>query len=1425
MYRIIELQEVAMKKTKSIISIFLVFALMLCFVPGVVWNYFSVSASASSNEESVYDFMTQTLGVNSAVACGVLANIAAESSFSPTASCIDTNGLTSYGICQWNGGRFTNLKNYCSNHGYSYNTITGQLNFLKYELQNSESYAWSKIKNQENTQEGAYYAGYNWAKYFERCASSYYEGRAISAKNTYWPKYNRVIPDNFTTDSRYPTPIIAYPVASSGTITLYRSDLSAYPANERNISFSDQCTINKIYTNGYCSVTYPTASGQNTELAKTSDFIVGNVTPYSWSPEQNATSYMRSDLSSPIGTVYSSDVCTVVGKDGAKMQLIDPLDVGGYKLGWIDSAYVPPTTEPERPSVIIPDPVASGILNDKRIVAVAPHQITFASTAYISEGDICILYNINQSTGYCSVDYPSNSNDVFTASSVRTNTVAINEFINYNGSAKSETVTIPNQLTVYPTQAMTSSVGSYSSNWWLDPGDVFTTINKINNATEILYYCNQGKHAGYWKLGWVGLSYYSLDINGFLDNSSSNSINYYGTVDIYINGIKRADDVSDFNSSNGEYPFGSTFEIKDIKPYQGYTYHGVHSGETTGTLNSNKLISLDFRKNESQCISIIVSQAPNKQVYSEGEALNTDGLIVLGIYEDGSSKNITNYCDITGFDSSPGIKVLQVNYNDLSTAFSVIVEEKIPIELTIESQPSKTKYYPGEHFESQGLSVIVTFNNNTSDYVFDYHYSDNPLTLEDYCIDIFYTYNGTTLTKEIPIEVIEDELDYFEIFSMPDKTNYYIGETLDLEGLSIIAYYKTGETKLINQGLICSPQVLSNVGYQDVTVFYGGKAASFSVFVSEREVNSEDSKIIVSSVTGVIGETVDVDILLENNPGIIALKINIGYDPSVLSLISLKNGELMGESIFDYSNDINQVPFTVMWNDINENHTNNGTLVTLKFKISENAGTTSVPITLTYDSSSTFNTDLDNVSFYTINGIVEINECNPGDADSDGEITLKDVVIMRRYLSGGWNIDLNQKNSDVDNDSEITLKDVVIIRRYLSGGWNIDLSTYRKTENDELIISSSVYGQSENGRDLICYSFTPPNYSKTILLNFAIHGFEDNYAGDGQVLVDAANELINYYDAADKLHGCRLVIVPCANPDGLLDGYSNNDFGRCNAKGIDLNRDFDANYVANTTKGRYYSPYAFSAAESRALRDLYNNYQPDIVCDFHGWLNYTIGDAEIAEVFSEEMNLSHYVSFTSSNAGGYFANWAHQQGSLALLVEFSNPNISIENLKTSVNRLILGDYGNSQDKYDLDPKYSIFTNGISAYTISSGRVTTYKGVNEPFDTPSYIDGASDLCTINCIYENGWVKVSYPTTSGTKTAYCKLSDFIESGTAVTPYSSNVATNSTVYRRSDYSETMGSVWSTDEFYVVAQVGNKKQIIYPLDDGGWKMGWIII
>lgn len=184
---------------KRVALIILCLAMTVCCIP--------MNASAASNARTIYDFCITELGLNSAGACGVLANIEAESNFSPT---LYGDGGNSYGICQWNLSRFTNLKNYCNKNGYDWKSLNGQLQFLKYELTNNKSdtgYILDKLKSVANTAQGAYDAGYKWCYYFERPANkeAKSQSRGNKAKNTYWPNYKDIKPAQSQTTVPAPT--------------------------------------------------------------------------------------------------------------------------------------------------------------------------------------------------------------------------------------------------------------------------------------------------------------------------------------------------------------------------------------------------------------------------------------------------------------------------------------------------------------------------------------------------------------------------------------------------------------------------------------------------------------------------------------------------------------------------------------------------------------------------------------------------------------------------------------------------------------------------------------------------------------------------------------------------------------------------------------------------------------------------------------------------------------------------------------------------------------------------------------------------------------------------------------------------------------------------------------------------------------------
>ena len=153
---------------------------------------FCFSAAASQSlavERQIYDYLTKELKLPSSSACGILANIEHESAFQ--LQIFGDNG-TSFGLCQWHAGRFSNLKAYCRGRDLDYRTVDGQMAYLKFELETSYSSLYTLLLGMEDTPNGAYRAGYLWCTQFERPADMEEKGkqRATLAKGKYWNRYN-----------------------------------------------------------------------------------------------------------------------------------------------------------------------------------------------------------------------------------------------------------------------------------------------------------------------------------------------------------------------------------------------------------------------------------------------------------------------------------------------------------------------------------------------------------------------------------------------------------------------------------------------------------------------------------------------------------------------------------------------------------------------------------------------------------------------------------------------------------------------------------------------------------------------------------------------------------------------------------------------------------------------------------------------------------------------------------------------------------------------------------------------------------------------------------------------------------------------------------------------------------------------------------
>ena len=143
-----------------------------------------------------------------------------------------------------------------------------------------------------------------------------------------------------------------------------------------------------------------------------------------------------------------------------------------------------------------------------------------------------------------------------------------------------------------------------------------------------------------------------------------------------------------------------------------------------------------------------------------------------------------------------------------------------------------------------------------------------------------------------------------------------------------------------------------------------------------------------------------------------------------------------------------------------------------------------------------------------------------------------------------------------------------------------------------LASASLVFGHSAEGRPLVAKRIGAADAKRTVLVVGSIHGNETQ----GQRVV---RRLRRRY--AGRLDGVALWTIATVNPDGVAADT------RGNAHGVDLNRNFAADWKPIPPSSGYYSgPRPFSEPETKAVRRFIRRIRPGVTIWYHQPLGHTL---------------------------------------------------------------------------------------------------------------------------------------------------------------------------------------------------------------------------
>ena len=152
-----------------------------------------------------------------------------------------------------------------------------------------------------------------------------------------------------------------------------------------------------------------------------------------------------------------------------------------------------------------------------------------------------------------------------------------------------------------------------------------------------------------------------------------------------------------------------------------------------------------------------IKTAPNKLEYVVGENLNTDGLVLVEKYNDGTKREITK-----GFECTPtklntvGKQKILVTYEKLTTEYEVTVKaqvEKSVRSITIKQWQNKDKEYTqGETISAEGLVLTVRYTDGSEEEITK-GFEIEPTVLNTVGTqEIKITYGGKTTSCEVIVK-------------------------------------------------------------------------------------------------------------------------------------------------------------------------------------------------------------------------------------------------------------------------------------------------------------------------------------------------------------------------------------------------------------------------------------------------------------------------------------------------------------------------------------------------------------------------------------------------------------------------------------------------------------------------------------------------
>ncbi|MGN0441312.1 MAG: cohesin domain-containing protein [Acutalibacteraceae bacterium] len=200
--------------------------------------------------------------------------------------------------------------------------------------------------------------------------------------------------------------------------------------------------------------------------------------------------------------------------------------------------------------------------------------------------------------------------------------------------------------------------------------------------------------------------------------------------------------------------------------------------------------------------------------------------------------------------------------------------------------------------------------------------------------------------------------------------------------------------------------------------------------------------VTVESAEAKKGDEVSLKVKLDGNTGIWGMDINISYDKTALTLLSVDNGSFFKDSEWTPGK-LDSVPYILSYeaNGFEDIKTQSGILAVLNFKVSDNAEPSAYSVNVSYNAGSCINAAAEDVDINMISGSITVKGSEPVHTHSLTKVAAKAVTCTEDGNKEYFVCDGCSKwFEDEAAATEITDHDSVVIKAkgHTPSDWNVD---------------------------------------------------------------------------------------------------------------------------------------------------------------------------------------------------------------------------------------------------------------------------------------------------------------------------------------------------------------------------------------------------